>query len=157
MATAVFNNAETNGLAKLLFENGGMSGNLSTTGNTVNVTVAALEAAVLEAHPAGADWTSLRKLGVAKRRVTWDVKLKADSNAELIAVELAIETYIDDFRTYVITDGFGRSNDHVVLLPAAAGTGPVGKRISTTPVGTVIQYWRLVFAVLWPSVEAGKL
>ena len=152
MATPLFNNAEENGLSKLEVENGAMGGNLASTGNTVRVEVGALDTRVLQSSPPGVDWTVRRSLGVLPRRVTWRAQLKCANEANLNEVELRIEKYVTDGRAYVLTDGKGRTADKAVLTSARR----IGPRL-TTSTGAKLQQWELLFDVLAPRTDTGKL
>jgi hypothetical protein len=151
VATPVFNDAETNSLKELKFENGAMDALLSTKGNTVRVRVAAPGEDSVSFHPPGADWTAERTMGLGPRRVIWEAQLAAGSDADLNSVEQRIETYLRDGRVYILTDGKGRSSDHAKLV--GDGTERVGMREST-PDGRRLQRWRLTFLVLWPRTNS---
>ncbi len=148
MATPTFNDAETNSLNKLKFENGGMDTDLSGSGNTVVVQVSEPEYKELSASPVGQGWTMRRTIAARSRRVVWECQLKAVSAVAMNRVEAQIELYLSDGRAYALTDGWGRTAAKAVLR--REGTERIGPRRITTG-SAYIQRWRLTFDVLAPT------
>lgn len=151
-----FNAGGENGLTTLHPTNGGMGALLASTGNTISVQVGALASKGSTFSTPGGHWTARRVTGRRPRRAVWDWQIAAADQSDLNQVEAAIEAYIDDGREYVLTDGKGRSSNYGVLLDGGAGTGRIGRRVSTSD-GRKLQRWRLVFDVLYPSVGATAL
>lgn len=148
MSTPAYNEVGENGLTPLIFADGGMTGNLSTSGNAVRVRVGRPQPRILEYAPVGGDWTLRRTLGQGPRRVVWECALKSPNDAALNDIEAEIDSYLVDGRAYALTDGFGRDTDWAVLV--SEGTEPVGSRMTTTT-GAKVQRWRLTFDVLLPT------
>lgn len=147
-----FNSGGDNGHAAIYPANSQMSGLLAATGNAITVQVGALGTKGASWSTPGGNWTARRVTGYRPRRVTWDWQIAAVDGSSLNQVEEIIEQYIADGREYVLVDGKGRSNSYAVLLDASAGTGRIGRRVST-PDGRKLQRWRLVFDVLNPTVS----
>ena len=91
MSTPFFNEAGVNGLTPLGVVNGGMGELLAAAGNTIRVHVGMIEPKTVESSPVGGAWTLSRSLGTDRRTVRWDAQLACADDADLNAVEAAIE------------------------------------------------------------------
>jgi len=152
MSVPEFNSDGAYSLTPLVFENSGFSGKLSATGNVVNVQVEPLRPRKLRYSPPGALWTIERMIGIEPRRVVWNVRLKADSEANLSAVESAVDDYFFLAGPCQLDDGRGRETLYAVLDSVT----PIGPRL-TTPTGGKIQHYRVLFSILYPQRGSGVM
>jgi len=152
MSVPEFNSDGAYSLTPLVFENSGFSGKLSATGNVVNVQVEPLRPRKLRYSPPGALWTIERMIGIEPRRVVWNVRLKADSEANLSAVESAVDDYFFLAGPCQLDDGRGRETLYAVLDSVT----PIGPRL-TTPTGCKIQHYRFLFSILYPQRGSGVM
>lgn len=155
MAVPTFNNSSAGGLTGLNFANSGMSGLLSSQGNTIEVLVEAPPVKESEFQSPSGNYTGKRRHGLGPRLVTWNCQLKCASDANMNSIEALIEAYLGDGRTFTLTDGKSRSSTFARMASPPL-TKRVGRRLSSVPTGSVIQRWQIAFEVLRPVVGSGS-
>ena len=161
MSSWVYNDLETNGLAKLKPYNGEMTPDspgappldklLATTGNALRTVTQTPGVRRIDAAPPGADWTASRMIGLGPRVVTWNWQICAVSEGYLYQVQRRIEAYLFDGRAYTLSNGT-LSSSSVQLLDAKPDGAPLALLG-----GRWLQRWTLQFRVLKARIASGTL
>ncbi len=124
-------------------------GQLSSTGNVLNVQEAAPRAKSYTFAGQGVNWSARINSGVSAIPLVWVWDLHADSEDDMNLIETGIREYFTDGGEYVLSDGL-RSGKATIVQERS---GRVGVR-RELPDGKLRQIWRLTFQITRPKLTA---